>query len=775
MPAPTFMIVPSLSCQASCSYCFGPHKGKIMDEPTAQLTAKYLRYIVDELGGHEANIIFHGGEPLLAPINLWKTLLKALTQCFKGLTLRLNVQSNLWNLNEDFLTLFSEFSVTIGTSIDGPEELCDLNRGQGYYHKTMAGIEKARKRGLSVSAIATLTRQTAGEVQQIASFFQKQNLPLVFHGAIKGLMATTAPWALHPNEYADTLIGLYPWYIQNRKHMRIDTLDQYISALVKGRVQVCTFQDCLGTFLCIGPDGAITACQRFAGQEEHQLGNINTLPTFAALMASPEAMRLKQRQEEVKSRCQGCEDYNVCKGGCYYSALSAGDGVIDPLCQGYQKIYGFLRQRLLAEMLSEENITSLSQETAIASPFSFFQKGAYISLGQGVPPSQMADNARRATAIYALGRFSTVEEGALWLHEQKLCGSPQVTQLLLAHMKNSLFLAQSKLNNCYVHVTYQCNLRCNHCYAKGGERDEEMSLQGLSTLIDSATGSGFEKVVFTGGEPLCHSKGKEFLELVKTKRGKGTRLALRTNLFGPLSDEVLIAIAQGFDQVIASVDGDEETHDQRRGLSSYQSTKSNLFRYVTLAKKMVNPARLALAATLSAAEINGKPGASVSALANGLGAGQVRFKPILPIGRAAQEQGAVVCEGLMEHLSPSQTLALYPRPLISCGIGQNLFVDPLGDAYPCYAWCKGHTYLGNVINQGLEAILNSNKFTALRHATVDTIDKCRSCEYRYLCGGACRAWGNQEAFDLNDPPANCSHLKTRAEALIKAAMAYLRE
>jgi uncharacterized protein len=56
---------------------------------------------------------------------------------------------------------------------------------------------------------------------------------------------------------------------------------------------------------------------------------------------------------------------------------------------------------------------------------------------------------------------------------------------------------------------------------------------------------------------------------------------------------------------------------------------------------------------------------------------------------------------------------------------------------------------------------------------VDTIAKCRDCAYRYLCGGACRAWGNRNALDLNAAPVQCDHLKQRAQSLINAAREYL--
>jgi len=172
---------------------------------------------------------------------------------------------------------------------------------------------------------------------------------------------------------------------------------------------------------------------------------------------------------------------------------------------------------------------------------------------------------------------------------------------------------------------------------------------------------------------------------------------------------------------------------------------------------------------MSAADINGKPGAAVRTLAARLNIKRIRFRPLLPVGRAARLDEPVMCEGLMQHVTPYEFLKSPFRPLTTCGIGQNLFVRPDGGAYPCYAWCGEHTYLGNVFADGLPTVLASQGFARLQACTVDTIEKCRDCDSRYLCGGACRAWGNRNAIDINAAPPTCQHLRTRAEKLIEEA------
>ena len=113
--------------------------------------------------------------------------------------------------------------------------------------------------------------------------------------------------------------------------------------------------------------------------------------------------------------------------------------------------------------------------------------------------------------------------------------------------------------------------------------------------------------------------------------------------------------------------------------------------------------------------------------------------------------------------------------MTTCGLGQNLYLDPDGNAFSCYAYHRPHSWLGNVFEQGLGKVLESQGFRDLTQCTVDAIEKCRTCEFRYLCGGVCRAWGGETSQrDMSVAPPNCEHPQSRVRSLLAAAETYLR-
>ena len=82
--------------------------------------------------GECAEVTFHGGEPLLAGKPWYRRNLPILQARFEG-RLKLGIQSNLWLLDDEYCSLLKEYGVSIGTSLDGPEEINDAQRGRGYF------------------------------------------------------------------------------------------------------------------------------------------------------------------------------------------------------------------------------------------------------------------------------------------------------------------------------------------------------------------------------------------------------------------------------------------------------------------------------------------------------------------------------------------------------------------------------------------------------------------------------------------------------------------
>jgi uncharacterized protein len=301
-------------------------------------------------------------------------------------------------------------------------------------------------------------------------------------------------------------------------------------------------------------------------------------------------------------------------------------------------------------------------------------------------------------------------------------------------------------------------------------------VEAVAQLIRQAKDAGFRQVVILGGEPLIHGARDHLLAVLHKARvwTAPMNVVLRTNLAMPLGDNDLLGIEAAVDQVVVSVDGSQQTHDARRGEGSYAAAVTNMQRYVELASDMHNAAELSLAMVANSADISGDPGNAVRQLATRLGIHRVRFRPVLPLGRAADWGEPPQPELLGTHADLIELTREEFQPVATCGLGQSLNVDPSGDSYPCYVLLQRHSFLGNVIKEGLGPVLNSTSFRSLCGHSVDSNPKCRVCDVRYLCGGACRVWGGVAAqYDLDAPAIQCEGLYHRATRLFAAALDFL--
>lgn len=770
---PSFMILPTMSCQANCNYCFGPFKGATMSKEVAEQSVDFINSITTDTKQNKASITFHGGEPLLAPISIWQYLLKETESKLTGKKISWNIQSNLWNLDDEFATLFREHNVSIGTSIDGDQRECDVNRGYGYWQKTMNGIAKAREYGLDIGGIATISRKTKENWKEVVDFFIQQQINMNLHPALSSQRIKDDQYALSVDEYSSLIKEMYPYYIKHRKNISISTLDTFCKSCVNGNADVCSFQDCLGMFLVIDPSGNIYSCQRFCGNEEFSLGNVADRPSLEDLFSSKAASHHRRREEEVSSQCGECEYFNICRGGCYYNAAINGDGVIDPLCEAYKESFSFVQKQLVKEMGKPENMDAIIKSPAQKGEHPLFRKGHYISLAQEVHPKIKSSHARTVLAMYELGKSGDPETAARNVVEQGICGNLLETQKVMTHYFNKLQEPATSLNNIYIHLTSSCNLTCTHCYATSDDHGIDLDVSVFKKIIEEDIVSKFNKVVVLGGEPLILSNKNSFFKICKQYKDFGGTIVLRTNLTGAIETSELLEIADSFSQVVVSIDGNEKFHDNRRGEGTYKSVVHNLEMYRKISQELSSSAELSIACTMREKEIEGEVGQSVRELGEKLGNIRVRFNPLLPLGRAKDWDEPLVSEELFKKRGDENLLNNNFYPVNSCGIGQNLYIKANGDVFPCYACDTPNMRYGSIYKNSISSIAKSSLFKYVQACTVNSISKCKDCPYRYLCGGACLAWKKENNFKITDAPDNCIHLQKRAKKMIDAARTFL--
>ena len=295
------------------------------------------------------------------------------------------------------------------------------------------------------------------------------------------------------------------------------------------------------------------------------------------------------------------------------------------------------------------------------------------------------------------------------------------------------------LNKIYIHLTFNCPLRCEYCYADGGIRKStELSANVISKIFIEAIEVGFKKIVVTGGEPLVyHDIDNLFCLMESIDRGK-TAFVLRSSFAFQISDEKMEKLCSLFDEIVVSIDGDEQRHDSIRGKGTFEITTANVKRALKTGQ-----CRVKLSAVMTHDELNSEIGEAFKSVASELEVDNYTISAPKPIGRAAK-QGSFGFQ-----YREKKDIFSIPKMKYSCGLGKNIYVEPDGTVFPCYAVCANEDCLGNLSKESLRTIVEDGRLLKYLNMGVDTVEKCQKCEVRYFCGGICKAYIKNGEFDCS--------------------------
>ena len=347
------MLVPTLGCPSNCGYCWSSEEGsELMSIDTLKQTVNWLKTLRED----SVTVTFHGGEPLLAGLEFFETALPLIKTELSHLKPALAIQTNLWNMTDDIAELFSTYNIPIGSSIDGPEELNDYQRGKGYYQKTMHGYQIAKAHNLKVSFICTFTSYSIQHKEAILNYFLENDLTLKLHPSLPSMRDDNPDeWALSPEDYGELLVYLLEEYLNKMDEVEIMNIDNLAKSVFRRRGTVCTYVDCMGDTFAIGPDGSIYPCYRFVGMPDYVMGNVHDNPTLDDLAESKPWKLLMEFKDFVDTDCKRCNYIKFCRGGCPYNALAITDAKVegvDPHCPAYKRIFKEITDKATREMLS---------------------------------------------------------------------------------------------------------------------------------------------------------------------------------------------------------------------------------------------------------------------------------------------------------------------------------------------------------------------------------------------------------------------------------------
>ena len=315
---------------------------------------------------------------------------------------------------------------------------------------------------------------------------------------------------------------------------------------------------------------------------------------------------------------------------------------------------------------------------------------------------------------------------------------------------------RQQLSSVHLSLSDRCNLNCTYCYAR--ERVEKrhslLTLDQYIGIIDDIVGIN-PNVVFTltGGEPLLNANCLKIAEHIKSK---GASCYLLSN--GILIEENNIQrISDLFDLVTISVDGpNAQVHSKTRGdnfervLHAIDLLRRHNVNYtVSMTVTRDNIAHVEEMAAIFGSNLNYAPYFPVSGDPSALAITGLEYYKALK--SAAGVHPLSYCESTLESSLCDQCH--------KCAIGDGEFsISATGDVYPCQLLHTDEFYAGNVQEESiLDIYYKSEALKRCATLDVDTIEGCKDCAIKYICGGSCRARAYYECGSIGSSSDFCKY------------------
>lgn len=352
-----------------------------------------------------------------------------------------------------------------------------------------------------------------------------------------------------------------------------------------------------------------------------------------------------------------------------------------------------------------------------------------------------------------------------------------------------------------LHIAHDCNLACKYCFAEEGEyhgrralMSFEVGKKALDFLVKNSGSRVNLEVDFFGGEPLMNWQVVKDLvaygRCLEEPYNKKFRFTLTTNGV-LLNDEILEFVNKEMGNIVLSIDGRKEVHDNMRphrgGQGSYDEIVPK-FQKVAESRDQMN---YYVRGTYTRHNLDFAK--DVMHLAD-LGFKQISVEPVVA---PETEDYALRMEDIPKLLEQYDELAAdmikrrkegrgynffhfmidlqggpcVAKRLSGCGSGtEYLAVTPWGDFYPCHQFVGNEEFLLGNVDDG---IIKTDICDTFKLCNVYAKPECKKCFAKFYCSGGCAANSYNFHGHINDVyEIGCELQRKRIECaiMIKAAL-----
>jgi uncharacterized protein len=341
----------SAVCNLDCQYCFyldreaDPYK----DLPRRQMSEEMLERLVDQylFYSFPASVFaWQGGEPTLAGLGFFRRAVEFQKRFGRnGQSVSNAIQTNAILIDDEWCSLFREYSFLVGASLDGPEEVHDRyrwNKGrQGTWRKVMQGIEALGRNGVEFNILCVVSQANVAQARALYQWFRREGFEFIQYIPLAEFdkEGSALPFTVTPQQYGRFLVDTFDSWWPERRKVRVRFFDNILEALAGCVPGNCTMHPVCDSYVVVEHNGDVYPCDFFV-EGAWKLGNIGS-DSFPEIARRLRRAQFAAKKTLPREECSRCEFATICQRGCpkLRHAQRGEFGDLDYFCQAYKMIF----------------------------------------------------------------------------------------------------------------------------------------------------------------------------------------------------------------------------------------------------------------------------------------------------------------------------------------------------------------------------------------------------------------------------------------------------
>lgn len=317
----TVLLEPTADCNIRCKHCYHSktkYDKKVMSNETFKRFLSVLMPYYEQV-----NIIWHGGEPIMAGYDFFIAFYEEVGALLKKYKTDINfsIQSNGTLFTEKWVELFDITNTSVSLSFDGFYN----NVLRQKTENVLNTINLLKDKNKKFSCISVISKANCSKMVDLYNYFKLLGVGVKFNPILPDGAGQTCDYLITKEEWTANFINLFEyWFYDKNCNIKLssccDILAKYLGLIKIG----CICGTCMFSFLAVDAYGNIYPCGRLI-DDNFKLGNVNELDDIRKAFLSDKYAIILDKNKDRVAKCKECKWFSRCHSGCNASASLTGD------------------------------------------------------------------------------------------------------------------------------------------------------------------------------------------------------------------------------------------------------------------------------------------------------------------------------------------------------------------------------------------------------------------------------------------------------------------